>query len=160
MLVVRNTLRCITHCLTHLWWKIKAKSCFQNIANTAFTRLTVDSYNIRIITPSDISRIDWKIWNCPMIWIFFVNPFHSFCDCILMWTRKCGKHQCSTIRTSFPYCHTCIFFVLFYDSRHIRKIKFRINALCIHIHCNCNNIHITCTLTISKQCTFHTVCPC
>ena len=32
--------------------------------------------------------------------------------------------------------------------------------MCVHIHCKSDYIYVTCTLTITKQCTFYSVSAC
>ena len=64
----------------------------------------------------------------------------------------------STVWTSFIHFHSGTCFVYFTDMWHIREIQFRINSLCKHIHGKCHYIHISCTLSVSKQRTFYSVC--
>ena len=84
MTVIGNSFCCIPHSFTHLRWQVQAVFCFQDIANSTFTRLTVDTNNICIVISSNISRIDRQIWYRPAIRIFFISPVHSFCNCILV----------------------------------------------------------------------------
>ena len=93
-----------------------------------------------------------------MIRIFFFDPVHSFCDCILMGTGECGKYQRTAVRASRVYVHAGEFFIFFADIRHIGEVQFRIYPLCIHIHSQCDDIYVTGTLTVSEQCSFDTVC--
>ena len=158
MKVIRNTLGCVTHCLTHFWRKVQTVFCFQNVAYAAFSRLAVDTDNICIIITSNICGINWQIRNCPAVRIFFLDPVHTFGNCILMGTRKCCKNKCSTVWTSLSNCHSRATLIHLADVRHIGEVKLRIYSLGIHVHSKCYNINITSTLSVSKKSSLDAVC--
>ena len=158
--MIGNRFCCIAHSLSHLWRQIQTILCLQNISYSTLTGLAIDTDHIRIIISSYICRINRQIWNCPVIRIFFFDPFHTFCNRILMGTGECCKYQSTAVWASLIHFHTGIFFISFTNIRHIRKVKFRIHTLCIHIHSQCYDIHITGTLTISKQSSLNSVCAC
>ena len=158
MKVIRNTLGCVTHCLTHFGRKVQTVFCFQNVAYAAFARLAVDTDNICIIITSNICGINWQIRNCPAVRIFFLDPVHTFGNCILMGTRKCCKNKCSTVWTSLSNCHSRATLIHLADVRHIGEVKLRIYSLGIHVHSKCYNINITSTLSVSKKSSLDAVC--
>ena len=84
--------------------------------------------------------------------------FHALGDSILMRTAECGKHQGAAVRLAFVDVHTGDALIHFADSRQIRKIKLRINALRVHIECQCDNIDIACAFAVAEERALDAVC--
>ena len=150
MVNIRYIFNSITKVFSHSLWNNHSIIMLKNISNSALTWLAVNSDYVWVICTSNIFWINWKIWNCPLRWILFNSIVHTFRYGILMWTRECCKYKLTTIWVSVIYLHLCKTFKHLCKLWHIRKIQFRVNALCVHIHSKINNIHITSSLTIAK----------
>ena len=122
----------------------------------ALTGLAVDADD-RLVLSSDIGWIDRKIWYFPPFLPSLLHGLHSFVNCILMRSGKCGKYQFTGIWMAHRYIHLAASFVYFFDLCYIFNIEFRIDSLGKHIVGNGQNIQISGSLPVSKQSSLHTI---
>lgn len=77
-----------------------------------------------------------------------------------MRTGESSKYQLAAIRLTRMHFHICIFFVSFYDFRHVAEVQFGVNTVREQVHCQCDNINVTSSFTVAEQCAFDTVTAC
>ena len=70
--LVRHLFYRISNLFTHFLRNGNSKVLFQNIVDTAFTRLAVDTNNIRIIGSAHIHRVNRQIWHTPDCMVFIL----------------------------------------------------------------------------------------
>ena len=150
----------ISHSLAHLLRKLQTVMLLQNVTYATFSGLAVDSDHVCIVRTSDIGWINGKIRNRPCVAVIFFPVLHTLCDRILMRTGKCSEYKSTAVGASLIYLHAGILLIQFCNLSHIRKIKFRIYTLGIHIHRQCDNIHVSCPLTVSKESSLNSVSAC
>ena len=119
MLLVGYLFHRVADLLAHLLRDRKREVLLQDIADSTLSGLAVDTDNIRVVRSSDINRINRQIWNCPGCELLILPPSHSFCDRILMGSRKCGEYKISRIWLPVTDMHSGQALIHFPDSWHI-----------------------------------------
>ena len=127
---------------------------------SSFSGLAVDSDDIAVVSSAHIVRIDWQIRNCPSARICFFSPFHTLGNGILMRAGECSKDQFAAVRLTRIHVHASIFFVLFYDFRHIGKVQTRVDTVSKHVHRNGDDVHVAGTLAVAEESALDSVAAC
>ena len=158
MSCIRYILDGIAKVFTHLWRQRNTILLLENIANSTFAALAVDTNDIRVIGTADVMRVNDDIRYRPPVFIPLLTIGHAFGNGILMASGEGRKDQFSSIRASLINFHTGDSLIYFRNCRHIGEIQLWINPMAVHIHCQCDCVNISGAFTIAEQTAFNAIC--